>query len=108
MELAFDLINWLLLAVLLWGAIKIAEPHNPANKFWRAVLIGAFASLLFGVLYKVKVSEWLVEVLVVSAVCYLLVKYYKMNIRKSIVIVIIVFFIHTILSHILGPLISPS
>ena len=74
-ELAFGLLNWFLLAVVLWGAIKIAEPNNPANKFSRAIVIGAVASLLFGVLYKVKVSEWVVEVLVVAGLCYLLVKY---------------------------------
>ena len=108
MDLLFGLLDWIIFAFLLWGAIKISEPHNPVNKFSRALQIGILVFLLFTVSNKLKVSDWIVEVLILSALSYLLIRFYKMNIKKSIIIVVTVFFIHCLLGHIFGPLISPS
>ena len=108
MDLFFGLIYWITFAFLLWGAIKISEPHNPVNKFSRVLQIGILVFLLFTVSNKLKVSEWIVEVLMLSALSYLLIRFYKMNIKKSIIIVVIVYFIHGSLALIFGPLIFPS
>ena len=108
MDLFFGLLYWIIFAFLLWGAIKISEPQNPVNKFSRVLQIGILVFLLFAVSNELEVSEWIVEVLMVSALSYLLIRFYKMNIKKSIIILVIVCFIHGLLGHIFGPLIFPS